>query len=73
MTSAFHHRKNLRVYSHVPTKRPRTAQPLPNPEEKIRALSVLLDRIIGRNKELMQEVTALKRSIAVLKRQRRGE
>lgn len=50
------------------TKRRRIAEPLPDPEEKIRALSALLDRIIGRHQELVQEVTALKRSYAALKR-----
>ncbi len=41
----------------------------PDPDERIRALSVLLDRIIGRNQELTREVTTLKRRIAVLERQ----
>lgn len=47
-----------------------TDDPQPqDPDERIRALSVLLDRIIGRNQELTREVTTLKRRIAVLERQ----
>ena len=59
------------VYSFVPRlRRTITNDPQqPDPNERIRALSVLLDRIIGRNQELTREVTTLKRRIAVLERQ----
>jgi hypothetical protein len=56
----------------VPTSSTSAAKPpqAADPEARIRALSALLDRVIGRNQELVREVAALKRRIAVLERRK---